>query len=166
MLEASAQALRRIERAVNERADNRTGDAITNLNEAVENLPSSFQFSVYDQTGRLTYSSVDNVVPGINVSDRSYFSELQRGAELVISPALVSRQDGRSIFIIARRIMRDGKFAGVATIAVPSTVLSNLSESLSLSGASTVSLIRSDGWLIARSIVLAMPGKLSASARH
>ncbi len=151
LLEASAQALRRIERAVNERADNRTGDAITNLNEAVENLPSSFQFSVYDQTGRLTYSSVDNVVPGINVSDRSYFSELQRGAELVISPALVSRQDGRSIFIIARRIMRDGKFAGVATIAVPSTVLSNLSESLSLSGASTVSLIRSDGWLIARS---------------
>ncbi|TDH39010.1 hypothetical protein E2A64_07970 [Pseudohoeflea suaedae] len=154
LLEASAQALRRIERAVNERAENRDSDAITNLNAAVENLPSSFQFSVYDRTGKLTYSSIDNV-PGINVSDRDYFGELQRGAELVISPALVSRQDGRAIFIIARRIMRDGRFAGVATIAVPSAVLTNLSESLSLSGASTVSLIRSDGWLIARSPAIA-----------
>tara|TARA_B100000949_G_scaffold214669_1_gene210362 strand:+ start:829 stop:2376 length:1548 start_codon:yes stop_codon:yes gene_type:complete len=153
LLEASAQTLRRVERAVTERGIGGQGEAIVNLNEAVENLPANFQFSVYDARGQLTYSSIADV-PQVNVADRDYFHELQRGGELVISPALISRQDGRSIFIIARRIMNQGRFAGVATIAVPSTVLSSLADSLSLSGASTVTLIRTDGWLIARSPAL------------
>ncbi len=149
LLEASAQTLRRIERAINERGFSRQGEAIVDLNEAVENLPPTFQFSVYDAGGALAYSSVQDPPP-VNISDRGYFNELRRGAELVISPALISRQDGRSIFIIARRIMSEGRFSGVATIAVPASILADLSESLGLGAGSTVSLIRTDGMLISR----------------
>jgi two-component sensor histidine kinase len=149
LLEASAQTLRRIERAINERGFSRQGEAIVDLNAAVENLPPTFQFSVYDAAGELAYSSISNA-PRVNVSDRTYYQELRRGAELVISPALVSRQDGRSVFIIARRIMSEGTFFGVATIAVPATILADLSESLGLGAGSTVSLIRSDGMLVSR----------------
>lgn len=149
LLEASAQALRRIERAINDRGFSRQGATIVNLNEAVEGLPPTFQFSVYNSGGEIAYSSVQDA-PRINVADRGYFDELRRGAELVISPALISRQDGRSIFIIARRIMSEGQFFGVATIAVPASILADLSESLGLGDGSTVSLIRSDGMLISR----------------
>lgn len=152
ILQASAQALRRIERAVRDRGIDPNGDAqaITDINAAVENLPPDYQFSVYNSAGYLTYSSIIDS-PLINVADRDYFKQLSEGAELVISPAIVSRQDGRSIFIVARRLDSNGSLAGVATIAIPAAILEDLSASLGFTGRSTISLIRTDGQLIARS---------------
>lgn len=149
MMEASDQALQRIDAAFGAETIRSSPDKIVLLDEAVNGLPSGFQYSVYDETGRLRLSSVPEAV-GINVSDREYFQELRDGADLVVSPLIDERLSGQKVFVIAQRIVRDGQFHGAASIAVPVVKLAEFWSSMNLSPASTVAVVGTDGWLAAR----------------
>lgn len=65
------------------------------------------------------------------------------------TPLLVFGQNLR-FFGIARRIERNGRFAGVITAYIPAEVLSDTWNAVNLGQESTVGLIREDGWLISR----------------
>ena len=149
MLQASDQALRRIDSALGPEAISEITNTIINIEEAIGDLPRGFQYSVYDETGQLRFSSVKEAI-GINVSDRGYFQELREGADTVISPLLDERLSNESVFVVARRIVRSGKFHGAASIAIPAARMAEFWRSMNLGPFSTVAVIRTDGWLVAR----------------
>ncbi len=149
IVEASDQALRRIDSALGDGPIRSSADAIVDISQAVGDLPPGFQYSVYDETGALRLSSIPEAV-GINVADREYFKELRDGAEIVISPQLDERLSGRSVFVIARRISRNLTFHGAASIAIPTETMDRFWSSMALGPHSSVSVIRTDGALVAR----------------
>lgn len=160
MIEASDQALRRIDVVFEDKPIQSSMDTIADIAVAVGNLPSGFQYSVYDETGQLRLSSVVNA-PIINVSDRPYFQAVKKRDETVISPQLRERISKEEVFVIARRISRAGSFHGVATIAIPVRVMGDFLSSLNLGEYSAVGVIRDDGWLVARYPIV--PGSIDLS---
>ena len=161
VFQASAQALQRVEEAVAATSDGRITQ-IRNISEAVRDLPAGYQHSVYDPQGRLILTSVAQPKP-INVSDRDYFLRLKAGSELVISPMVTERLSGQKVIIVGRRLDRGDRFAGIATIAIPVKTLADLAEILGVTEGSTLSLVGTDGMLIARAPPVE-PLDLSASA--
>ena len=149
MIEASDQALRRIDTVFEDKPIQSSLDTIADIAQAVGNLPSGFQYSVYDEKGQLRLSNIANA-PVINVSDRPYFQEARNEDRTVISPQLRERVSKEEVFVIARRISQAGTFHGVATIAIPVRTLGDFWSSMGLGEASAVGLIRDDGWLVAR----------------
>lgn len=149
MIEASDQALRRIDAKLDEQPIESNANIISDISQAVGDLPAGFQYSVYDQNGALRLSSVQQAT-GIIVADRDYFQQLKAGREVVISEQLQERLSGKQVFIIARRIERNGQFHGVASIAIPTEKLDEFWNSMELGPKSSVGVIRSDGWLVAR----------------
>lgn len=149
MMEAGEQALRRIDTALGNEPIGADIGAVADIRKAVGDLHKGFQYSVYDETGHLAYSSVPAAV-GIQVSDREYFQRLRDGESIVISPQLEERLSGEQVFVIARRISRNGKFHGAASIAIPTKAMVGFWHLLGLGLNSSVSVIRTDGWLVAR----------------
>lgn len=148
MIEASDQALRRIDAAL-DGAASPTTTFVNDLTQAVGDLPEGFQYSVYGPDGTLRFSSFPQAHQ-INVSDRDYFRQLVAGREVVISPMLDERLSGQKVFVIARRLSRDGKFAGGASIAIPESRMAEFWQTLDLGPYSSVSIVLTDGWLVAR----------------
>lgn len=149
MIEASDQALRRIDAALGDQPIRTSAGVIADIRQAVGDLPEGFQYSVYDETGHLRFSSIHEAI-GIQVSDREYFQRLREGDSIVISPQLEERLSGEQVFVIARRISRDGRFHGAASIAIPTRAMDEFWTTMELGPSSTVSVIRTDGWMVAR----------------
>ncbi len=163
MMEASDQALRRIDATIGDDPVGSARNAVADIRAAVGDLPKGFQYSVYDETGRLRYSSVPEAV-GIQVSDREYFQRLRSGEPIVISPQLEERLSGEQVFVIARAITRNGQFHGAASIAIPTRAMDEFWTLLELGPLSTVAVVRQDGWLIARHPQLPQTIDLSGTA--
>jgi two-component sensor histidine kinase len=149
MMEASDQALRRIDAAVGDAPIRNSAGTIANIRDAVADLPEDFQYSVYDETGRLRFSSVPEAI-GIDVSDREYFRKLRDGDWMVISPQLEERLSGEQVFVVAQRIAREDGFRGAASIAIPTGAMDEFWSLMELGPDSTVTVVRTDGWLVAR----------------
>lgn len=163
MFEASAHTLQRIEdAAILTPPAAEAPRPILNLHDAVRDLPNGLYYAVYDARGDILYSSLA-APQHINVSGRAYFATARAGTELHIAPMLTDQQNGAQAFIIARRLDVAGRFGGVATIAVPVSTLATLAQTLGLDERSTVSLVASDGMLIARNPPIP-PMDLSQSA--
>ncbi len=162
MIEASDQALRRIDATLGDEPIRTTAGVIADIRQAVGDLPEGFQYSVYDETGHLRLSSVREAI-GIEVSDREYFQRLRGGDPVVISPQLEDRLSGEQVFVIARRISRNGQFHGAASIAIPTRTMDEFWSTMELGPHSTVSVIRADGWLVARHPQLAQAIDLSGT---
>lgn len=149
MIEASDQALRRIDAVLADKPIQSNRDTADDIAHAVSGLPAGFQYAVYDEGGRLQLSSVTNA-PMIDVSDRSYFQKVQTTDQTVISPQLAERVSKEQVFVIARRIKRESTYHGVATIAIPVSKLVDFWSSMGLGAFSTIGVIGDDGWLVAR----------------
>lgn len=148
MFQTSAQALRRIEDTIGDPAQRQPGD-VANIYNAVRDLPPAFHYSVYAANGDLQYSSLVHP-PQVNVADRAYFIAARDGAELGIAPEVTDRQSGARVFILARRLNRNGTFLGVATIAVPQDTLRELAAAIGEPDRVAVALVRSDGMMLSR----------------
>lgn len=115
----------------------------------LEGLPSLSEVYIIDATGRTTFTTVADAEP-VSVSDREYFRALRDGAPFYTSSLLVSRLTGQRVFIFAKRIVRDGEFAGAIMVSFPESLLEQLWRNLDFEESSTISLIRDDGQLMAR----------------
>jgi two-component sensor histidine kinase len=161
MMEASDLALRRIEAAIGGRTIDSSADLITDLERAVGELPAGFQYAILDQDGQTRYSSAaDTSLP--NHAERAYFRRLKEGGEpLTFSRLLDNERSGKPAFIIARRISNGPDFSGVAAITIPNDNLDRFWSSMNLGPNSTISVIRDDGWLMARRPPAMKPADLS-----
>lgn len=162
IVETARQALRRIDAAVGDNLSSVPGAAVGDLSAAVQSLPGTVKTYVVDANG-VTRLSTDPAVQPIDITDRPYFSELAAGKEEYISELLVSRLDGAQIFVISRRLERNGVFQGAAIISIDAIVMAEIWSSLDLEGGSTASLIRDDGRLVARFPVPDGPQDISGS---
>jgi two-component sensor histidine kinase len=149
LMEAGFQALRRIDDAAGNRLQDPPADAIGDLNEAVQSLPGNVQAWVFDANGvpRLTNASSTQAV---NAADRDYFLAVKAGKPFDVSQLIVSRSSGESVFVVAKRLERNGVFVGCAIIVLPAMALSQFRSSLELGPLSTVGLFRDDGLMVTR----------------
>src|SRR6202789_31890 len=109
---------------------------------------------IVDAQGNQRYASRASVLPGHNVSDRSYFIAKRDGtaAGLFMSEPLVTRSEGRAALVFSRRLDdANGGFAGVVTAVVDIDNLMQFYESLNLGMGSAIQMVRNDGTLLARS---------------
>lgn len=83
------------------------------------------------------------------IADNPAFKAIAGGKQWVITPMLGAANSLR-FFGIARRIERDGRFAGAVALYVSADVLADTWNDVGLGTESTVSMIRDDGWLVAR----------------
>lgn len=149
LMEASFQALRRIDDAAGNRLQDPPADAIGDLNEAVQSLPGNVQAWVFDANGvpRLTNARTTQAV---NAADRAYFRAVKAGEAFDVSQLIISRSSGEDVFVVAKRLERNGVFVGCAIIVLPATALSQFRSSLELGPLSTVGLFRDDGLMVTR----------------
>lgn len=162
MVEASDQALRRVDTAIGDGPISTSQNAVEDISEAVGDLPEGFQYSVYDAEGVLRFSSISRA-GSIRVDDRDYFKRLKAGMSLVISPRLIERLTDRPVFIIARSIVRKGEFRGAASIAIPVQKIDEFWNAIGLGAHSTVAVLLADGWVVARHPDLGKPINISGS---
>ena len=149
IVEVATQALRRMDSALG--SDVRSNNASTqaSIRDALEGLPASAKAYIVAADGETLYTT-DPKVLNVDIRDREYFSVPASGTQFFTSSLLISRLDGNQIFTFSRRIERRGVFTGVAIISFDVTLLGDLLRSLDLGEASTISIIRSDGMLVAR----------------
>lgn len=102
--------------------------------------------AVYDAEGRSIQRGGGR---GQNILAIEEFNALKAGKPWAIT-AMLGNASTLRFFGIARRIERDGKFAGVVATYMAADVLSGVWDELNLGAGSTVAMIRSDGWLVTR----------------
>ncbi len=162
MMEASDLALRRIETAIGGRPIDSSAELILDLERAVGELPAGFQYALLDQDGQTRFSSAaDDTLP--SHAERAYFRRLKQGETLTFSRLLDNERAGKPAFIIARRIGTGEDFRGVASITIPNDNLDRFWASMNLGPNSTISVIRDDGWLVARRPAALQPVNLSTT---
>jgi len=149
IVEVASQALRRMDSALGIEVQPRETSTLSSLRDALEGLPATAKAYIVAADGRTLYTSDPNFVD-IDIRDREYFSEPAAGKRFFTSSLLISRIDGSGIFTFSRRLERQGVFIGVAIISFDAVLLEGLHESLDLGPGSTVSILRSDGMLVAR----------------
>ena len=147
--ELSRQSLARIDEALGPDIERNVDATADLIRDAIASLPGNVKSYVVAADGRTLFSTDPDIKP-IDVRDRPYFSALANGESWYFSPLLISRLDGAQIFVVSKRLMRGGQFVGAAIISFDVVLLRDTWESLDLDDISTVSLIRSDGQLVAR----------------
>jgi len=143
--EVGQQTLLRVDAALGQTV---TGDA-ADLAPVLEGLPALSEVYIVNAGGQTIFTTVEGA-RSVSVADREYFKQLQNGAPFYTSSLLISRLNGQRVFIFAKRLQRDGKFAGALMVSFPESVLEDLWRNLDLEQDSTISLVREDGQLMAR----------------
>lgn len=106
---------------------------------------------VADREGRLVFNSLGHASPP-SIEDRPQFRALSDGVDrLYIGAPLQSRLTGVWTVIVARPILRDGRFDGILQLAVSTDHLARRLTSIELSPKDIVALIDLDGRFLARS---------------
>jgi len=149
IVEVAAQALRRMDSALGGEVQPNVTATLSSVREALEGLPSSAKAYIVAANGQTLYTTDPNFVE-IDIRDREYFAGPAAGKHFFTSSLLISRLDGSEIFTFSRRLEREGVFIGVAIISFDADLLGSLLDSLDLGAGSTISILRSDGMLVAR----------------
>lgn len=140
LLEASSQTLMRIEDAAQSR------DPDMALKRIVAELPAGFALTLHDQDGQ-------TIIPGrVNdISSEAIVISLEEDLaddHLSVSRFLPDTPGGG--FFVARRITAGMADDWLAAVQIPSDLLSDFWRSLDLGPASAISIVRRDGWIVAR----------------
>jgi signal transduction histidine kinase len=115
------------------------------------------QVAVLDAEGWMRYSRLP-ASGRIDFSDREYFKVQKTGGkdELFISAPVFGRVTGQWAIQFTRPIYGpDRRFAGVMIVAVPPPALESIYKEINLGEGGTITLVRSDGEVLARSRDLA-----------
>ncbi|WP_127145496.1 sensor histidine kinase [Pelagibacterium montanilacus] len=149
VIEASVQSLERIYDRLEAGDFDTPTDTLNDISAAFDHLPGDVGIAVYGPGGNLRLSNIPEAEQA-NVSESAFFVALAQGQTLHISPFLTMSAGGAHAFVVARRLEQDGAFSGIATVTISNAMLSDFAQSLALDNGSTMSLVRDDGWLVAR----------------
>ena len=148
--------------------DHVIGDDVTTLRHGageelklhLRHLPPGVTLSLADTTGRIIYSEGGT---GTALGEESglLISQLTPERPWYVSAMVSERGTGNKVFLIARRIERNGQLIGAAVVKIPVEVMTGVWQSLALGPGSTVGLLRDDGWQVARHPPVDKPLNLS-----
>jgi two-component sensor histidine kinase len=119
------------------------------LDDALKALPTGASLALYDPSGAVLPNGGSPSLPA-NIADTSYFAEVTSGglAE-TIAPQDADASTGAPLIVMARRLGGD-TLAGVAVLAIPGSALDAFFAAQSMLPDSTISIIREDGFVVAR----------------
>lgn len=158
VFEASAHVLGRIDDSVSRLGFGRAGGLAARdldgtsaaLGAAVRDLPAGLGYSLFDSLGRPGLSSP--TAPHLpDVAGMEVFRRLKAGEKQVISPMIGAPDGPDPVFLMGRRLGDGAEFHGIAIVTIPVSMLQSLADTLGFVDGSTVSLVSSDGMVIARS---------------
>src|SRR5690606_41105666 len=118
-------------------------DDIVGISVAVAGVPETVYVRVFGAAGAEVLTTRPRAAE-LSVGDRPYFQELKSGRRLIVARLLVDRVTGDASFVVAQRLEREGGFAGIAAIVIPSSLISEFWASLELGTDSRASIIRDD----------------------
>ncbi|HWA20591.1 MAG TPA: histidine kinase dimerization/phosphoacceptor domain -containing protein [Devosia sp.] len=136
--------------------------SLQRFNSVTALMPTTLAVGVYDATGAGVADASSPGVPS-HIGDRDYFHALAAGADWAISAQEADTADGKAIFAVVRRLGPPEKFLGAVMIAIDASVLENLAAPQNLGPGSTISIVRPDGWVIARLPSLTAPLNLAGT---
>jgi two-component sensor histidine kinase len=119
------------------------------IDAAAKALPADVFIAIYDAAGKVTPDGAADQLPA-NIADRDYFSAVAGGEDWALSAQEQDTATGEPVFAVAKRLVRNGAFAGVAVLAISDRVLEAFWGKQDLGPDSTISVVREDGWVIAR----------------
>jgi two-component sensor histidine kinase len=123
------------------------------LDTALKALPTGASLALYDPSGTVLPNGGSPVLPA-SIADKSYFAEVTSGGLTeTIAPQDADVATGAPLIVMARRLGGD-TLAGVAVLAIPAVALDTFWDAQAMLPESTISIIRDDGFLIARSPAL------------
>lgn len=137
-----------------------SGSSLDLFSDVSRHFPTNVVLGVYNASGRLIGEASSPNAPQ-TIGDREYFARL-RSEEWIIGGQ--EELDNRHVFAVAQRLQQDGAFAGVVAAFVDGTVLERLAAPQDLGKGSTISIVRSDGWVVARNPPIDHPTNLSGTA--
>jgi two-component sensor histidine kinase len=131
------------------------------IEEALAQLPAGAEFGIYAADGAAAVNGVSDGGLPTDVAATRFFTELAGGKAFAVA-ALDGHEP--SMFVVARRLDAAGEFAGVAAVFVDASLLERLWTPLDLGPGSTVSMVGTDGWVVARYPPLEQPLRLTGQA--
>lgn len=117
----------------------------TGIDGALKALPVGTSFGLYDSTGAAYPGEASPSLPSIAATD--LMQQLQNG-DFAVSKQLTDAASGKPIFALAQKL--PGNVPGIAVLAVSADVMQEIWAPQNLGRDSTTSLLREDGWLVAR----------------
>jgi two-component sensor histidine kinase len=126
----------------------------------VDVFPTDVSLAIYDATGHLVPSSQGAHAPA-DISGLASFTLLQTGQDWSLTRQLADPTNEAPIFGIGRRLSSGGQFAGVALLVIGGDLLQTLWAPQQLGPNSTISIVRDDGWIVARYPALTTPMTLA-----
>ncbi|MGE0233030.1 MAG: sensor histidine kinase [Flavobacteriaceae bacterium] len=149
LVEASRQALRRIDDTLGFRPELMSPAGLGDINQAIGGLPRNADARVFDARGRELLSTAP-ARGELQIADREYFQRMEAGESFVVSKLLIDRVTGKQSFVIGQRLVREEAFAGAAVIVIPAETVGEIWASLDLGEEAALSIVRDDGWIVAR----------------
>jgi len=157
--------LKRVETALSGDPANFGADDRVSFDEALKSLPASLKLSIFDAVGRpVAVDPEADLPPTIGASD--YFKALAAGQDWQVSPQLQGTQTGKAIFVIAKRLRSHGALAGVAVLTLDGNLLATFWAPPDAGRNATVSLMRQDGWIVARYPGLKQPFSMKGQTAY
>ena len=124
------------------------------VREALDALPAGLvsHVTVVNAQGFAVYNSL-GVADGTFIGDRPHFRALSQGPDrLVLGEPVLSRLNGRWLFVAGRALWRDGRFDGTLHLLLSTDYLARKLGRLTLSDQDLVGLVHPGGRLLARSL--------------
>jgi two-component sensor histidine kinase len=115
--------------------------------DTLSNFPSPSSIAFYDASGSRV-GMAGALTPPASIGQEPFFVGLKGGPDWAVSPQMADAK-GQPIFVVAQRL-GTSSFGGAVVLAISGNVLKTFWGSQQLGPQSTVSLVRSDGWLIGR----------------
>lgn len=134
-------------------------EALVRRRQREADLGGGFEITVLDAVGRVVYSTVHGVQPGVDVSDRPYFRKLRDGGddELVVGEPMRSRLGARAgewMVSRARRLRTtDGSFDGVIAMSVSPAYMLRIFEPIDFGEGDSITVFRDDATVLLRASV-------------
>ncbi len=160
--QTSRQLLQRMDDLVGPSLDGLTPNALRFMKDSIATLPGAPRIYLVRADG-VTELTTDPDFKPIDIRDRDYFKAVAEGAQSYISPMLVSRLNGEQIFVMSKRIERNGKFIGAAIVSFNSELAKKVWTTLRFDQSSVVLVVRDDGEMVTRYPLLNAPLNVSKS---
>jgi two-component sensor histidine kinase len=127
------------------RYDERLGADVSRFRPPESSVVDGF-VALYDAQGLTVTASGGR---GASIGDNAEFRALAEGRPWAITP-MIGNASGLRLFGIARRVERNGQFAGVLAAYLPGDAMAQSWSQAALGAQSTIGVIRNDGWLVTR----------------
>ena len=116
---------------------------------------------IVDDSGKVTFNAM-NLADASNIASRNYFQQhkAEDGGEVLLDVVWLMEGQGPPMLVVSRRLnRRDGSFGGVASVGIRQEYLLRAFRELDLGNENSLSLLHTDGKILAR-----LPGEYDRQA--